>query len=370
MLCAGRAVLCQGWRGCRGWRRRWRRSGRWRHGRAVPYLEQRFGPLLQERLQEGRLFQDRSFPAGPTALGCRELGPRSHKTQGIVWRTPRTLRVDKSLWLHVMQGLFCSQELCPNPQFIAGGATLTDICQGALGKALKRIAEKGWLLAAIAFLTLNEEILARVVPKDQSFQDKYTGIFHFQFWQCWEWVDMVVDDRLPTKNGELLLVPLAEGSEFWSALLEKAHAKLNGSYESLSGGSTTKGFEDFTGGIAGWCELHKPPPASSRPFRRHSRKALSLAAPLISPVLQEQKQSLPRSWWRDARTRSLGQRRKVFSDFLRHYSCLDICSLTPDTLEVTGTKIGACRSWMGTGGEEPLQGTEGATQSTSQTHSG
>lgn len=33
-----------------------------------------------------------------------------------------------------MQGLFCSQELCSNPQFIAGGATRTDICQGALGK--------------------------------------------------------------------------------------------------------------------------------------------------------------------------------------------------------------------------------------------
>ncbi|XP_059117185.1 calpain-3 isoform X4 [Peromyscus eremicus] len=188
--------------------------------------EKTFEQLHKKCLEKKVLYLDPEFPPDETSLFYSQKFPIQ-----FVWKRP--------------------PEICENPRFIIGGANRTDICQGDLGDC--------WFLAAIACLTLNERLLFRVIPHDQSFTENYAGIFHFQFWRYGDWVDVVIDDCLPTYNNQLVFTKSNHRNEFWSALLEKAYAKLHGSYEALKGGNTTEAMEDFTGGVTEFFEIKDAP---------------------------------------------------------------------------------------------------------------
>ena len=53
-----------------------------------------------------------------------------------------------------------------------------------------------------------------------------SGIFRFNFWHFGSWVEVIVDDRLPTINGALIYGKnVSQPNEFWVPLIEKAYAK-------------------------------------------------------------------------------------------------------------------------------------------------
>ncbi|CAB3373394.1 Hypothetical predicted protein [Cloeon dipterum] len=134
-------------------------------------------------------------------------------------------------------------EMTNNPTFITEGLSRMDINQGRLGDC--------WMLAALADLTMRPDLMKLVVPDDnpEFTDDDYCGAFHMRFWYQGEWLDVTVDDRLPTCNGRLLYVKSTNPNEFWPAILEKAYAKLYGSYAHLQGGLMGEALQDFTGGV-------------------------------------------------------------------------------------------------------------------------
>ncbi|XP_013178563.1 PREDICTED: calpain-B-like isoform X6 [Papilio xuthus] len=192
-----------------------------------PATYQDFKDIRSRCLAEGRLFEDPEFPAIDRSLYYKERLDRP-----ITWLRP--------------------SEICEDPQLFVEGYSRFDVQQGELGDC--------WLLAAVANLTLHRKLFFQVVPDDQSFDEDYAGVFHFRFWQYGRWVDVVIDDRLPTYRGKLVFLHSSERNEFWSALLEKAYAKLHGSYEALKGGSTCEAMEDFTGGVTEMYDVAELPP--------------------------------------------------------------------------------------------------------------
>jgi len=46
-----------------------------------------------------------------------------------------------------------------------------------------------------------------------------------RFWQFGEWVDVVVDDFLPTRDGQLIYMRSDDPNEFWPSLVEKVNTE-------------------------------------------------------------------------------------------------------------------------------------------------
>ncbi|XP_062849297.1 calpain-5-like [Trichomycterus rosablanca] len=234
---------------------------------------QNYDKLKRACLRRGALFQDPYFPASAQSLFYKRTPP-----PGLTWKRPG--------------------ELCKDPRLFVDGISTRDLHQGSLGNC--------WMVAATSCLATEPSLWKKVIPNhiEQEWNPKrpdlYAGIFHFRFWRLGQWTDVVVDDRLPvSEDGTLLFCRSATPREFWSALLEKAYAKLNGCYEALEGGNTAEALVDFTGGVSEPLSLDREALSHHADQRRelfqtlaraHSCKALITCS--IRPAEGEQVESV------------------------------------------------------------------------------
>ncbi|XP_073753317.1 calpain-13 isoform X1 [Callorhinus ursinus] len=197
----------------------------------IKFNGQDFNSLWDRCLSRGLPFEDETFPAETSSIGLKLL--QGKNLSSLRWMRPKD----------ILKGI-------SEPHFILEGASRFDIQQGKAGDC--------WFLATLGSLTQNPQHLQKILM-DQSFSHQYAGIFRFRFWQCGQWVEVVVDDRLPVLDKEYLFVhPRNNNQEFWPCLLEKAYAKFHGSYANLHYGFLPDALVDLMGGVVTSIDLHFP----------------------------------------------------------------------------------------------------------------
>ncbi|XP_031710822.1 calpain-10 isoform X1 [Anarrhichthys ocellatus] len=185
------------------------------------------------------LFEDQDFPSDDASLFSDSSTPIARLQGEITWRRP--------------------QEICQSPALFPDNVSLGHAKQGLLGDC--------WFLCACTFLLKNKQLLNKVLPPEQPQWDdsRYRGSFHFCFWQQGLWTEVTIDDRLPCINSTLCFSRCHSPTAFWVALLEKAYAKLHGSYERLWAGQVSEALVDFTGGLAERWSLGEAEEEQQRP---------------------------------------------------------------------------------------------------------
>ncbi|KAF6112987.1 calpain 10 [Phyllostomus discolor] len=170
------------------------------------------------------LFRDAAFPASDSSLFSSFSTPLAQFREDITWKRP--------------------QEICAAPRMFPDNPQEGQVKQGLLGDC--------WFLCACAALQKSRHLLDQVIPPGQpSWRDEtYRGSFACRVWQFGRWVEVTVDDRLPCLAGRLCFSRCQREDVFWLPLLEKAYAKVHGSYEHLWAGQVADALVDLTGGLA------------------------------------------------------------------------------------------------------------------------
>ncbi|XP_014801562.1 PREDICTED: calpain-10 isoform X2 [Calidris pugnax] len=178
------------------------------------------------------LYTDPTFPASDASIFFDYCTPLAQFRGEISWLRPK--------------------DICSTPRLFSNNLQDVQVKQGILGDC--------WFLCACVALQKSKYLLNKVIPPGQpSWADEsYQGCFTCRVWQFGHWVEVTIDDRLPCLGGKLCFSQCQTEDLFWLPLLEKAYAKVHGSYEQLWAGQVADALVDLTGGIAERWTLKAP----------------------------------------------------------------------------------------------------------------
>jgi calpain-15 len=139
-------------------------------------------------------------------------------------------------WLHPEQIKVRNEDQSFKWTVYLKNPTFHDIKQGHLGNC--------WFLSALAVILDRPEIIQKILVTKEFCPE---GCYLVRLCHNGEWKIVMIDDLFPCDENAYLLYSKAHKRQLWVALIEKALAKLNKSYEALIAGHTIEGLSTLTG---------------------------------------------------------------------------------------------------------------------------
>lgn len=180
--------------------------------------------ILEKLKENNQIYKDLEFPAENTSIAddIKAFLPNIPENQ-LFWERPSIIFTNN------VYKLF-KDEIIPN-----------DIIQGYLGDC--------YLLSSLAALAEKPSLILNLF---ESKENNNLGFYSIRLCIDGQWQNIIIDDYFPLIRGfnpkeTQFIFSRSNGPELWVLLIEKAYAKVHGSYQRIEKGDCEEALRDLTG---------------------------------------------------------------------------------------------------------------------------
>ena len=184
-----------------------------------------YSEVMQECAKTQSKYTDESFPPTETSL-INDWEEEEVQDKVRLWRQFEWIRATEIAELNDEEGKLA---------VFQNEVTPSDIKQGTLGDC--------YFLSSLSVLSEYPKRIKKLFMQDK--QNNF-GVYAVKICKNGEWKEVLLDDYIPCHRGKPCFSS-ANGNELWVILLEKAWAKLHGSYERIEAGFAENVLHDLTG---------------------------------------------------------------------------------------------------------------------------